>query len=88
MIFVVLLFSKLLRLLLKVTNATTKQQNDIKEVKTATTTKKATAKGLSPPQELEESPCGGLYLLVNIKVYEHTNHIKIFFFVKIVCYYV
>ena len=64
-------FSKLLRLLLKVTEVTTEHQkwpkiseNSIKSPTFAQRAKKAPALGRSPPQELEVSPRSGLYLLV------------------------
>ena len=53
--------SNLLRLLLKVTDVTTEHQKwpEISNNKKKHNNNK---KGQSPPQELEESPCSGLYL--------------------------
>ena len=63
--------SKLLRLLLKVTKVTTGHQklpkmgqNSIKRSFFDRRAKKSSAKGRSPPQELEVDPRSGLYLLV------------------------
>ena len=64
-------FSRLLRLLLKVTEVTTehqnwpkKRENSIKSPFFARRAKIASALGQSPSQELEVSPHSGLYLLV------------------------
>ena len=77
MIFPFLFFwflSKLLRLLLNDTTVTIGHQkspkmgqNSIKSSFFARRAKKASAKGRSPPQELEVGPRSGPYLLVNNK---------------------
>ena len=67
-------FSKLLRLLLKVTKVTIGHQTWPKMDQSSITSyfiaqranKKASAKGWSPPQELKVSPRSRMYLLVNI----------------------
>ena len=68
--FIFLFCSKLLRLLINVTEVTTEHQkwlkistNSVKSPKG----KKSLGLGRSPPQELEVSPRSGLYLLVRIK---------------------
>ena len=64
-------FSKLLRLLLNVTEVTTEHQkwpkistNSVKSSFIARRGKKASAEGRSPSQELEVSPRSRLYLIV------------------------
>ena len=63
-------FSKLLWLLLKITKVTTGHQKWPKQHNKlffAQKTKKASAEGPSPPQELEVGPRSGPYLLVSMK---------------------
>ena len=65
-------FSKLLWLLVKVTEVTTEHQkiskNSIK-ISKPKGQKNLSAEGRSPPQELEESPHSGLYLLVFLHLF-------------------
>ena len=67
-------FSKLLRLLINITEITTEHQkwlkistNSVKSSFFVRRAKKASSEGRSPPQELEVSPHSGLYLLVTVK---------------------
>ena len=73
--FIFLFFSKLLTLLINFTEVTTEHQkwpkiitNSVKRRFFARRPKKASAEGLSSPQELEVSPRSGLYLLAELNL--------------------